>query len=252
VLRGFYNAAQAMLVKQRELDAISNNLSNVNTAGYRKDEVVVNTFQEELILVRGRTRTSGTFLQSYADQTKANLEQGGFEATGSNFDLAIYGNVYFNIRQPNGDVKQTRNGQFALDEEGYLTLGQAGRVQGANGDILVGSDNFTVEEDGGIYNADHELIDNLLFTYIPEDADVAKTGENLFTSEAGVNLPDGLPEGETFAVMQGVFEKSNVDSTKEMTQAMEVQRLYEANSKLLTYFDTMNAKSSNIATLSKA
>ena len=51
MLRGFYNAGQAMLIKQRQLDAIGNNIVNVNTAGYRKDEIVTNTFMDELVLV---------------------------------------------------------------------------------------------------------------------------------------------------------------------------------------------------------
>ena len=112
MLRGFYNAAQGMIVKQRELDAISNNVSNINTAGYKKDEIVTNTFMEELILVSGRTKTSGTFVQTYVDTSKTNLEQSNFEYTESRFDMAIYGNVYFNVMTPGGNVYQTRNGQF--------------------------------------------------------------------------------------------------------------------------------------------
>ena len=54
MLRGFYNAAQGMLVKQRQLDAIGNNIVNMNTAGYKKDEIVMNTFMDELILVNER------------------------------------------------------------------------------------------------------------------------------------------------------------------------------------------------------
>ena len=125
MLRGFYNAAQAMLVKQRELDAIGNNIVNVNTAGYKKDEIVMNTFMDELILVNVREETSGHFLQTYVDISKTNLEQSNFTYTESNFDVGIYGNVYFNIRGQDDVIYQTRNGQWERDGEGYLVLGDS-------------------------------------------------------------------------------------------------------------------------------
>lgn len=246
MLRGFYNSAQAMIVNQRILDAVSNNISNINTSGYRKDRVVTNTFMEELILVQGRRETSGTFLQTYADSTKADLEQSNFEYTENRYDMAIWGNVYFNVRTSNDAVYQTRNGQFELDGEGYLTLNKVGRVQGQNGDIYLGNDDFIVDPDGVIYN-DNGVVDTLLLTYIPPDADVAKIGDNLFSYEGG----EEFPEGEVYDIIQGAFEKSNVDGNEEVIRMMEVQRMFEANSTVLKQIDQINSKSATIAGLAK-
>ena len=165
MLRGYYNAAQGMIVKQRQLDAIGNNIANINTSGYRKDEIITNTFLDELILVNERKETSGHLLQTYADVSKTNLEQSNFTYTDSNFDVAIYGNVYFNIRGRNGNIYQTRNGQWELDGDGYLILGKAGRVQGQNGDIRLGTDDFEIRNDGTIL-VNGEEFDRLLLTYI--------------------------------------------------------------------------------------
>jgi len=244
MLRGYYNAAQAMFIQQRELDSISNNVANVNNAGYRKEEIRTNTFMEELILVRGRRALSGTFLQTYVQNNKVNLEQSNFEFTESRFDLAIWGNVYFNIRTltENPNVYQTRNGQFELDGEGYLTLNKAGRVQGLGGDIYIGSDDFIVEPDGVIRN-NAGVIDTLLLTYIPPEADVRKIVDSLFLYEGD----EVMPEWERFDVIQGGFEKSNVDANKEMARMIQVQRLYEANSQILKYIDTMNSRSVSLA-----
>lgn len=237
--RGYYTAAQGMINQQRIIDAISNNVSNANTAGYRKDEIRLNTFQEQLFLVSKRRETARISYQTYVDQSKTNLEQSGFEFTDSNFDMGIYGNVYFNIRYVKDDqVYQSRNGQFGLDDEGYLWLGGVGRVQGQNGDIYIGSDEFTVTEQGVIMDYEDNVIDTLLLTYIPPEADVHKEGDSLFLYEGD----EQLPGDETFVVIQGGYEKSNVDSIKEITQAMQANRMYQANSKILQYFDTINQR----------
>ena len=244
MLRGYYNAAQGMIVKQRQLDAIGNNIANINTAGYRKDEIVTNTFLDELILVNGRRETSGHLLQTYADISKTNLEQSNFTYTESNFDMAIYGNVYFNIRGEDGTVYQTRNGQFELDGDGYLILGKAGRVQGRNGDIRLNTGDFEVNNAGDII-VNGEIVDRLLLTYIPPDADVDKFGNNLM--QYGGN--EQLPEGEYYDIIQGAWEHSNVDGNKEVTQMMEAHRLYQANSQILKQLDQINTKAQEIASV---
>lgn len=244
MLRGFYNAAQGMLVKQRQLDAIGNNIVNMNTAGYKKDEIVMNTFMDELILVNERQETSGHFLQTYVDISKTNLEQSNFTFTDSVFDVAVFGNMYFNIAARDGQVYQTRNGQWELDGEGYLVLGKAGRVQGENGDIYLGTDNFVIKNDGTIL-IDNEIVDRLLLTYIPPDADVEKIGNNLMRYEGN----EALPEGEIFDIIQGAWEHSNVDGNKEVTQMIEAQRLYQANSAILKALDNINSKSVDIASV---
>jgi len=244
-LRGFYNATQAMLVKQRELDAVSNNLAHVNTSGYRKDEIVTNTFMRELILVQNRKSASGTLEQQYVEASRTNLEQSNFEYTESRFDMAIWGNMYFNVTDRSGNTYNTRAGQFELDGEGYLCLGASGRVQGRNGDIYIGSDDFIVEPDGTLVN-DNGTIDTLLLTYIPPNADVRKINYNLFSYEGN----EQLPEGEKYDVIQGAFEKSNVDGNKEMTKMIEIQRMFEANSSVLKRFDQLNSKVASMAKIS--
>ena len=238
--RGFYTAAQAMINQQRVIDAISNNVTNVNTAGYKKDEITLKTFREELFLINSRTETDGKYLQTCVDTSKTNLEQGAFEYTESRFDCGIYGNVYFNVKDATGNIYQTRNGQFTLDDEGYLCLGTTGRVQGENGDILLGSDDFVISEDGTITN-DSGVVDKLSLTYIPAGADVEKLGDSLYLYDGA----ETLPADENYVIVQGAYEKSNVDSVKETTQAIEAQRMYEANSKILQYFDKINSSAAN-------
>lgn len=247
--RGLYGAAQAMINQQRIFDCISNNVTNINTAGYRKDEIVLNTFQEELYIVGHREKTSGTCYQTYVDQSKTNLEQGAFDFTYSPFDVGIYGNMYFNIRyNKDGGIYQTRNGQWALDNDGYLSLNGVGRVQGLNGDIYIGNDDFIIDEKGVITDENGNVIDTLLLTYIPDGSDVHKEGDSLMLYEGD---PVDIPEDELndLVVIQGAYEKANVDPIKEMTQAMEAHRMYEASSKIFRGFDSMNQKGTTISEL---
>ncbi|MBR4305472.1 MAG: flagellar hook-basal body protein [Ruminiclostridium sp.] len=239
--RAFYNLAQAMINHQRSLDAISNNVSNINTAGYKKDQIVTNTFQEELILVENRRKTSGSFVQTYVDVNVTDLEQGSLEYTESPFDIAIHGNVHFNVQAPGGRVLQTRRGQFELDSEGYLCLNGSGRVLSENGEIFIGNDDFIVDNDGNILNTQGEIIDRLMLSYIPADANVEKVGNSLYAYDGDMTIP----EGEKYDIIQGAFEKSNVDANEEMTEAMEIQRLYEASSSILKYMDSLNGRAAS-------
>ncbi len=239
--RGYYYACNGMIMNQRKLDCIGNNLTNMSTAGYKRDTIITNRFQEQMILVKHREETSGTFAQTYVDTSYTDLGQGTFEFTESPFDVAINGDVYFNIASYNGDTMLTRNGQWELDEQGYLCLASSGRILGENGEIYLGSKDFVIDADGSIYQ-DGELVDKLRLSYIDPEGNVDKFGANMFTSvQAG-----DVPEGTRFEIIQGAYERSNIDVNYEMTMMMNANRIYEASSSLAKLLDSMNQKSSSI------
>ncbi|NLJ17022.1 MAG: flagellar hook-basal body complex protein [Clostridiales bacterium] len=240
--RGFYHAANGMIINQRALNTASQNISNSNTSGYKSDKLVTNTFKEQLILVQRRNALSGTFEQTYVDNTHTDLEQGSFEFTSSPFDVAINGNVYFNIRGNNGDNYLSRNGQWELDDEGYLTLGNSGRILGEEGEIYVGTSDFAIDNQGNVI-VDGQTVDTLLLTYIAPDAEVEKYGENLLIYQGDGTIPDN----EEFDIIQGAYERSNIDLNKEILSTMEIQRHYEANSSILKNIDSLNASSASLS-----
>ncbi len=239
--RGYYYACNGMIMNQRKLDCIGNNLTNMSTAGYKRDTIITNRFQEQMILVKHREETSGTFAQTYVDTSYTDLGQGTFEFTESPFDVAINGDVYFNIASYNGDTMLTRNGQWELDEQGYLCLASSGRILGENGEIYLGSKDFVIDADGSIYQ-DGELVDKLRLSYIDPEGNVDKFGANMFTSvQAG-----DVPEGTRFEIIQGAYERSNIDVNYEMTMMMNANRIYEASSSLAKLLDSMNQKATSI------
>ncbi len=232
--RAFWYAGNGMVLNQRKLDCIGNNLSNASTAGYKRDTIIINTFDEQMALVKHREALSGTFSQAYVDTSYTDLEQGFLEGTESPFDVAIDGDVYFNIAGYNGDTMLTRCGNWELDSEGYLALSHSGRILGENGEIYLGTKDFVIDVDGAIY-IDGMLVDRLRLSYIDPESDVTKFGANMFTAVTATEVP----EGTRYNILQGVLERSNIDWNYELSMMMNSNRLYEANSSVLKMIDSL-------------
>lgn len=243
--RGYYYACNGMIMNQRKLDCIGNNLTNMSTAGYKRDTIITNTFDEQMILVKHREELSGTFSHTYVDTSYSDLSQGSLEYTESPFDVAINGDVYFNIAGYNGENMLTRNGEWELDGEGYLCLSSSGRILGENGEIYLGNKDFVIDADGSIYQ-DGQLVDKLLLSYIDPEGNIDKFGANMFTSVDAGAVPDDVK----YDIIQGAVERSNIDLNYEMTMMMNSQRIYEASSSILKLCDSMNQKASSICKLS--
>lgn len=238
--RGYYYAGNGMIMNQRKLDCIGNNLTNMSTSGYKRDTIIVNRFNFHTALVQHRDKLSGTFAETYVDTSYTDLGQGMFEYTESPFDVGINGDVYFNIAAYTGQNMLTRNGHWELDSEGYLCLSNSGRILGENGEIYLGDKEFLIDRDGTIYQ-DGQVVDRLLLSYIDPNGNIDKFGANMFTSaQAGP-----VPEGERFEILQGAFERSNIDLNYELTMMMNANRLYEASSQILQLIDSMNQKAAS-------
>ncbi len=239
--RGFYYACNGMILNQRYLDCIGNNLTNMSTYGYKRDTLITNRFDEQMILVKHREELSGTFAHRYVDDSYTDLEQGSLEYTESPFDVAIHGDVYFNVAGYNGETMLTRNGAWELDGEGYLCLSNSGRILGENGEIYLGNKDFVIDVDGRIYQ-DGQLVERLQLSYINPDATTEKFGANMFTAVEAGDVPDDLP----FDIIQGALERSNVDVNYELTMLMNTQRLFEANSTIFQLCDSMNQRAASL------
>ncbi|MEA5010144.1 MAG: flagellar hook-basal body protein [Angelakisella sp.] len=243
MLSGFYTAASGMLLQQRTLNVLSNNMANVQTPGFRVERVVSTTFKEALV-----QRTEGMNKQIIGSATPvkiiedvpSNFDPSSLENTGRPFDIAINGEGYFNI-QVGEQQMLTRNGNFDMDEEGYLVLRGAGRVLGEDGPIQVETSAFYVAPDGTIYDDENREIDKLLVTYPQEDAQLNKFINGLYT----IDNPELNAPVEDATIMQGTIEQSNIDLNREYTLVMEAQRAFQACSTALRLVDEMNQKTAS-------
>ena len=130
----------------------------------------------------------------------------------------------------------TRNGSFSLDDEGYLQLEGVGRVQGENGDIYVGGNNFNMDYLGNIYDINGNFSGRLLITRPAEGSQILKFQNGLF-------ITDNVEQVENAEVMNYGYERSNVDMNDEYTRLMEAQAAFKACSTALSTINQLNMKS---------
>lgn len=249
---GFYTAASGMLTQQRTLNVHANNLNNINTPGFKSEKVVTTNFKQEFLnRLEGGVYTPighGSPIVAVED-IRTKFDSSMLERTDRALDFAIEGEGFFTVRSGDRDML-TRNGNFAIDEEGYLILRGIGRVQGYKGDIHVRTAKFTITPDGEILDDEERVIDSFLISIPAEDTKLEKYPNGLFAADKTGLPDDGLEFIEMPRILQGVTERSNVDINREMTAMIETQRNFQSCNNALKIIDTMNQKTAtNLASL---
>ena len=255
MIRGWYTGASGMNAQQNRLDAISNNLANVDTAGYKRDITVSKSFPE--LLIR-RTNADGVYklqngmgsadaapiigklgLGVETNENYIDFSQGSFKSTNTLTDAALSGKGFYVVDTPNGE-RYTRNGNFLIGKEGILETKDGYPVLGENGYIRLSNDKITINEDGIIsYSEDGTEVDRFKVVRFDNERYLKKMGES-FYSNNDITGPAHIAEGnERPRFLQGYTETSNVNVVNEMVQMIEVNRAYEANQKTITSEDSM-------------
>lgn len=236
MIKGLYTAASSMLANQRKMNLISNNLANVSTTAYKKDEGIQESFPEMLISRIEKDKKpreigflgTGTRLQ----ETYTDLTQGSLYATGNELDLAIEGDGYFVVETPEG-IRYTRNGNFSLNDNGQIVTNQGYLVMGEEGPMqTIPGRSIQIDESGQLY-LDNLRGDSFLVVNFANTDQLTKIGENLYTSEV-----EGEEELADFQIRQGYVENSNVNVVQEMVKMIETNRYYTANQKVITAYDS--------------
>lgn len=256
--QGFYNLTSGMLTQSRNLNVISNNMVNVQTSGYKRDTMVSSTFQEEMLYRTGKTNKenptplASTSKIKAASRTYVDYNQGSFEQTDGIYDFAISGNGFFCIQTPEGE-RYTRNGSFAVDEEGYLVLPDAGRVLSSEGQpIQIDDENFSVDTLGNItvYARQEEdseeepelrQLGTLRVVDFADYEQMHKEDNGLFST---AQAPEAAQENQPQILWKST-EKSNVDMVEEMTAMMSSQRALQSAAQVLKMYDQIMSKSAS-------
>jgi len=272
MIPGLYTGASGMKAQMHRMDALSNNLANVDVTGYKRDLSVSKAFPQMLIR---RTQDNGVYKFPFGSTDVAPVvgkigtgveynesftvfNQGALKQSDNPFDLAINGEGFFSIETPAGE-RYTRNGSFHITKEGVLVSKEGEPVLGENGIIQIKKNNFVVDKQGNVYqNASLsgdpqrlvsmeeneweslELVDRLKVVNFERTRFLKKEGDSLWktTEEAGeMNMAD---LGSGTKVEQGFLEGSNVNPVTEMVRMIEVNRAYEANQKTIAAQDELS------------
>ncbi|MGB6327595.1 MAG: flagellar basal-body rod protein FlgG [Halarcobacter sp.] len=253
MIRGLYTAATGMNSMQHQIDVTSNNIANVNTMGFKQDRAEFQDLMyETLNYTAGQTSETTTNptgidvgLGVRVSGIQKNFLQGDLKLTSNTLDLAIEGNGFFQVTQPNGETAYTRNGAFKLDSEGNIVNGNGYML---NPQITVPDNltDLTIAHDGMVSATDPvtSTIQNLgqiTTADFINPAGLRPLGESLFMpSEASGDPIEGNPTEDQFGgLRQGMIELSNVKLVNEMVDLITAQRAYEANSKAIRTSDDM-------------
>ena len=277
MVRGLYTGASGMVAQMHKMDAISNNLANVDLTGYKRDTSVHKSFPQ--LLLR-RTNDDGVYKFPFGSMDTSPVvgtlgsgvelnelytvfEQGAMKETGNPFDLALDGEGFFSISTPQGE-RYTRNGTFLIDNNGLLVTKDGLPVMGENGLIHLKKNNFVVDAQGRIFqNADlaedpnrlvsmeendwasMEQVDTLKIVDFDRPRYLRKQGDSLWANNPESGDPRAAELGASTKTIQGFLEGANVNAVTEMVQMIEVNRAYEANQKVIQSHDTMTSEMIN-------
>lgn len=260
MLRCMMTAATGMEAQQLYMDTISNNLSNVNTNGFKKTKVEFQDLMYQTLREPGARNFEGTIAPAGIEAglgvktaaTQRIFEQGSPVQTGNDYDWAIHGDGLFQITMPDGSTAYTRDGTFKPSADGTIVNSSGFRL---SPEITVpqGASDLEVSQDGKIScvlageQTSTELgqVELVRFT---NPAGLRSLGENLYAESDASGEPVVSMPGEegTGTVMQGYTEASNVQVVEEMVNMISAQRAYEIISKSIQVAEDMLQVANNL------
>lgn len=246
---GLYVATSGLLMQQNRMDTISNNLSNMNTTGFKKDLAVFSVhrpndtrYPQQQVRETHYNKTINTAVQ--LDDIFVNHEMGAMKPTNNKLDFAIeQKNAFFAIDTPWG-IRYTKNGEFTTNADGDLVTrdGYPVMSRGAQGTAninLPANTTFEVDRTGTIF-ANGVAGEALLIVEFDDLSKLQKVGRNEF---AAVDIEP--VESDNAGVRQGYVEGSNVDPISEMVRMIEATRGYEMYSKVVQTYDNLDEQASS-------
>jgi flagellar basal-body rod protein FlgG len=238
--------------QQTRMNVISNNLANVNTTGFKRDRAVFeDLLYQNIRQAGGQTGANtqaptglmlGTGVRVVA--TEKQHAQGNMVNTQNPLDLAIAGEGFFQIAQPDGTIGYTRDGNFKLSNTGQIVTASGALLQPAI-TIPTTASSVTFGRDGTVSielaAGGSQVIGQIQLARFVNPSGLESKGQNLMKETPASGAPQVLQPGATGAgsLMQGTLEASNVNVVEEMVNMIETQRAYEINSKAISAVDGM-------------
>ena len=260
MIRALYTSSSGMQAQQLNLDAIANNLSNVNTAGFKRTRV---DFQDLLyrtfpapgtISAQGVTVPTGIQVGhgTRPVATQRIFSQGDFQQTENPLDLVIEDAGFFQILRPDGTTAYTRSGAFKKDSTGKIVTSDGFPLQPG---ITIPADatSVTIGSDGTVSatvpgQTTAQQVGTIQLARFVNPAGLIAVGRSMFVpTQASGDPIVANPGAEGMGTLsQGFLEMSNVKVVEEMVAMITSQRAYEVNSKAIQTADEMLSIANNM------
>lgn len=260
MMRSLSIAKTGLEAQQSQLDAITHNLANTATNGYKRSRVVFEDLLYQNLRQAGAPSSQQTQLPTGLQlgtgvrpvATARNFSQGALTQTGNNLDFAINGQGFFQVQMPDGGTSYTRDGSFQMDAQGQLVTSNGYPVSPSIV-IPANAQSITVGRDGIVTvtvpgSSASQQVGQLQLASFMNPAGLDPRGGNLFaeTSASG-SAQTGNPGSNGLGVVnQSVVESSNVNVVEELVAMIQTQRAYEINSKAIQTSDQMLARLSQL------
>jgi flagellar basal-body rod protein FlgG len=259
-MRALWTAATGMQAQQMTLDVVTNNLANVQTAGFKRSRVDFQDLVYETLQAPGAASAQGQEIPSgfqvghgsRAVATQRLFVEGDLQQTGNPLDVAIEGEGFFQVQTPSGDTAYTRAGTFKKNSQGQLVTSDGFTVEPA---ITIPQDalSVTVGVDGTVSvtqpgQAQPQQVGNIQLVRFINPAGLESQGRNLFvpTQASGDPVPGTPGQDGLGTLLQGFVESSNVNVVEEMVGLITSERAYEINSKAIKTADEMMQTANNL------
>jgi flagellar basal-body rod protein FlgG len=224
MLEGLYSAAAGMEAQQLQLDAVSNDLANVSTDGYKSERVAFGDLLYSSVNVAGTETAAGAGAE--ARIVGRSETQGALKETGNPLDLAIEGDGYFVVTRSDGSKALERGGALELDGKGEIVDANGNRLTppiklpaGVSASELRIADNGTVSAKG-------KKLGQIELMTVTAPGHLLAEGDGLLIP----NKETGPLKAASGTITQGALEDSNVDIGSDMTTMMTTERAYQMSS----------------------
>ena len=233
----------AMVTRMNQLEVVTNNLANIDTTGFKRDELFMNELDRKVKELAFSKFERDTHIP-YSGAS-VNLTQGALASTEQPLDVAISGDGFFTFETPAGEAL-SRDGRFTVNQEGilvtldgYVVLGDGGPIEL---DLQQNKPSDLVINDQGEVMLNDAVVGRLQIVTVDAPQNLRKLGSNLF------QLPDGqgnIAPAENVSLRQGFLEESNVDAVDEMVTMMEIFHFYQTGQRMIQEQDRILGKAVN-------
>lgn len=217
---------------QRQMDVVANNLANINTTGFKSENML---FEDYLMPKAADNVFTGSdttlhFTDDWA--TRHDMEVGPIESTGNPLDVAISGPAFLSVQTPSGE-RYTRNGALQIDAGGTLVDLNGNPVLSTSGPVQFDSSDADISISAeGTISTSNGTKGTLKLSEFGDPQILAHEGDNYFSG------PSGNPATQS-RVVQGALERSNVSGVAEMVSMIRVQRAYQTLASIMERQDQL-------------